>query len=65
MDYKKGQIKFAYGIRFVFNGEYWVQDSLITNIIDRHHTYTGHQDPKKPYRGAKAAHCTCGAKLCR
>lgn len=65
MTYKKGDVKTSYGIRFRFNGEYWEQDQLITNTIDRHHTYSGHQDPKKPYRGAKDAHVICGNKLLR
>ena len=61
---RKGDVRYLQGIRFVHNGQYFEQDGVVSTI-DRHHSYSGHQDPKKPYRGAKDAHVICGNKLCR
>jgi hypothetical protein len=61
---KNGDVKLFNGVRFIHNGHYWLLDEIL-DIIDRHHNYSGFQDPKKPYRGAREAHLICGTKLCR
>lgn len=61
---KKGLVKVENGLRYKHDGDFWVLDQdLVT--VDRHHNYSGQQDPKKPYRGAKESHVICGNKLCR
>lgn len=61
---RKGTVRIINGLKYVFNGSYWTLKDTV-NTIDKHHNYSGHQDPKKPYRGAKEAHVTCGNKLLR
>jgi hypothetical protein len=64
MTMKKGDVKTVKGLKFVYNGSFWALDGTV-DTIDRHHNYSGHQDPKKPYRGAKEAHVITGTKLLR
>lgn len=61
---KKGDVKTENGLKWVYTGSFWALDGTV-DTIDRHHNYSGHQDAKKPYRGAKEAHVTCGNKLLR
>lgn len=60
----EGQVKTECGLRFVYFNGCWLLDQFPTTI-DRHHTYSGHQDEKKPYRGARKAHIIASTKLLR
>lgn len=46
---KKGLVKVENGLRYKHDGDFWALDQdLVT--VDRHHNYSGQQDPVKPLR---------------
>jgi hypothetical protein len=60
----EGDLKQENGVWYIFRCGSWTLDAILNNTFDRHHHYSGHQDPKKPLRVA-GSHITCGARLFR